>query len=317
MTYAHPFFVLFALLGFIFWAMGHFKILKPAQIYLPLRKEQKKKGWIHMSGFFLGALAWALLGYAMMQPRRPLGFAKNKIEVSDIFFVVDVSFSMKAQDFQPNRLEAAKKKILEFIELRPKDRIGIIIFAHSPFTLLPLSTDLELIKKMVSQIKLGFLGASTNIGDALGLAVVRATKSLAKNKVIILLTDGVSMVGKMTPVQAAHESKSKGIKVYTIGIGRDHTPIKLSGRYQSIPGGSIDLETLRTISEITGGKSFYAENIGALKKVFSDIQKMEKTEIDSHNKVIYEELYHKFLLAGVLLLLFVEWAKRWALREAI
>ncbi len=319
MIYAHPYLAIVALFGFVTWTLSYFKILKPAQIYLPSNYCKTNIKLTQLFGFLMGVIAWFFIGYSLTQPRVPLGFSKNKIKVNDIYFVVDVSRSMMAEDFQPNRLEAAKRKILEFIELRPTDRIGIIIFSDNAFTLLPLSTDLNLVKEMVSEIKIGFLGMGTNIGDALGLAAARGAKSLADNKVIILLTDGVSNVGKMTPVQAAEEAKAQAIKVYTIGIGRkdDQRILRAGGRYQRIPGGSVDLKTLEKIAETTRGKSFYAASESALREVLSEIQKMEKTEINSSARIIYDELYHKFLLIGVFFLVVAELFRRWVLREAI
>ena len=258
MTYAHPYFCLFAVFGFLTWSLSYFKIMKPAQIYFSSnyrKKINQLPAWI---GFVIGLIAWVFIGHALMRPQIPAGVMKNKIEISDIYFVVDVSRSMMAEDFKPNRLEVAKKKILEFIKMRPIDRIGIIIFSDHAFTLLPLSTDLNLVKEMVSEIKIGFLGMGTNIGDALALSVARGAKSLTKNKVIILLTDGVSNVGKMTPLKAAEESRNQGIKIYTIGIGRKGSEkiLRLGRGYQAIPGGSVDLETLRKNISNNKGKKF-------------------------------------------------------------
>ena len=209
MVFAYPLLGFFAVFGGLLWVLDYGKIFRPAQIYLPPKKFQKRNLFSWLFGALLGILAWGFLAYSLMGPRVPLSYAQKKIEVSDIYFVVDVSRSMMAEDFKPNRLAVAKRKILEFIALRPTDRIGVIIFSDNAFTLLPLSTDLGLIQEMVSEIHVGPLGMGTNIGDALGLAVARGAKSLAQNKVIILLTDGVSNVGKMTPLQAAKVSRSK------------------------------------------------------------------------------------------------------------
>ena len=319
MTYVTPYLSLFALLGLIAWTISYFKILRPAEIYLPPKYCKKVKKIPQWFGFLLGVVAWSLIAYSLMRPRIPLGIAKNKIEVNDIYFVVDVSRSMMAEDFRPNRLEVAKRKILEFVNLRPTDRIGIIIFSDHAFTLLPLSTDLGLIEEMISEIKIGFLGMGTNIGDALGLAVARGSQSLTKNKVIILLTDGVSNVGKITPVQAAERSRDQGIKIYTIGIGRENSQriLRMGGSYQRIPGGNIDLETLEKISNITEGKSFYAENESALKEVLNTIQQMEKTEIDNSSRTLYKEIYYKFLFWGILLLAIADLFRKRILREAV
>ena len=247
---------------------------------------------------------------------------KNTIEVNDIFIVLDLSRSMLAEDLKPNRFEAAKIKIQEFVSLFPRDRIGIVIFAEKVFTLLPLSTDLNLINKMVAQIKLGPLGDGTNIGDALALGVGRLLQSLAKNKVMILMTDGVSNVGTMTPLQAAEMAAEQKIKIYTIGIGgaKDaRIPVgpNMFGvqRYQMIPGGSVDEKGLKEIADLTGGKFYMARDNKALENVLGDINKLERTEIEQSGRIIYEELYFKYLLIGVLLLIGTELSRRLLLRE--
>src|SRR5690606_32519325 len=183
----------------------------------------------------------------MTLPKKPAGFVNDPEEVNDVIFVVDVSLSMLADDFKPNRLEVAKQKIQEFVDLRPTDRIALVMFSEKVFTLLPLTSDLKLVRQAISDLRTGFLGSGTNIGDALALGVARGLQSLAKNKVIILLTDGVSNVGTMTPLQAAEEAKNAGIKVYTIAVGGDgDARIPVPGgfgrqRFQYIPGGSFDV----------------------------------------------------------------------------
>jgi Ca-activated chloride channel family protein len=311
---------IFGLVGLIFWIFNYFYFFKKAEIVFPKKFGRNGLGILRGFLFIIGFLGWIFITFSLLGPRKPLGFAKNNIEVNDIFFVVDVSRSMLANDFQPNRLEAAKRKILEFVDLRPSDRIGIIMFSEKAFTLLPLSTDLELIKRMVSEIKVGFLGSGTNIGDALGLAVGRGSQSLAKNKIAILLTDGVSNVGSMTPIQAAELARDQGIKVYTIGVGgRDDAQIPLGsnrlGQFQNIPGGSIDLKTLEQISKITNAKTYLARNEKALREVLSDIGNLERTEIETHGKIIYEELYFKYLFFGVLMLILVEMARNLVIKE--
>lgn len=272
----------------------------------------------------IGLVAWGYITFSLALPRVPLSYAPNEVEVNDIFFVVDVSRSMLATDFKPNRLEVAKQKISDFVALRPKDRIGIVMFSEKAFTLLPLSTDLDLIQDIISEIKVGFLGSGTNIGDALALGVARAAQSLTKNKVIILLTDGVSNVGVMTPEQAAREAAEKNIKTYTIGIGgAEDAKIPLGTsrvgalRYQNIPGGSIDLKTLQEIADITGGKAYFARNEGALGDVLNEIEKLERTEIKTSNKIIYEELYYRYLFIGVLLLIGIELFSKLFIRSVI
>ena len=311
-------FVIVGILGFVFWLMGNFNVFKKAEIYYPNHKN-KSFPWSKIIQFILGALAWALISFSLMGPREPTGNIQEKSEVNDIFLVVDVSRSMLATDFAPNRLEVAKKKIAEFIKLRPTDRVGIIIFGSNVFTLLPLTRDMELIKKMVKNIKVGFLGGGTNMGDAIGLAIARASQSLTENKVVILLTDGVANVGSIEPLQAAEEAAKKNLKIYTIGIGGKHNNkvLKLNpgGQYQKIPGGSVDLETLEKISQITRGKSFFAKDSSALERIFFEIQQLEKTEIEASSIVVYQENYIFYLAWGIFLLMLSEILKRTLFRE--
>lgn len=309
-------------IGLFFWIISYFYWFKRPQLFIPEKYKKRGFPFLRTLIFVLGVVGWLHIAFALAGPRRPLGMDKNTIEVNDIFIVLDLSRSMLAEDLKPNRFEAAKQKIQEFVSLFPKDRIGIVIFAEKVFTLLPLSTDLNLINKMVAQVKLGALGDGTNIGDALALAVGRLLQSLAKNKVIILLTDGVSNVGTLTPLQAAEMAASNGIKIYTVGIGGSkdaRLPVgpNMFGvqRYQVIPGGSIDEKGLREIATLTKAKSYMAYDNKALENVLSDINKLERTEIEQTGKIIYEELYFKYLFIGVLLLIGAELSRRILLRE--
>lgn len=321
MEYREPLLSLIALLAWILWSFDYWKIFRKPLVYLPKTYQISRLTIFRLTFFALGSAAWFYLAIALMGPRIPHSYTKSKIEVNDIFLVVDVSRSMLADDFKPNRLEVAKNKILEFTELRPTDRIGIVTFSEKAFTLLPLTTDLDLIRRMVSDIDVGFLGSGTNIGDALGLAVGRLVQSVAKNKIIILLTDGVNNVGNITPTQAANEARDQKVKIYTIGIGTDENAQIPVGRnmfgqqYQNIPGGSIDEKSLQEISETTGGKSYLAANEKALKDVLSIISKLEKTEIEHSGKIVYEELYLKYLIRGFFILVAAEILRRVVLRE--
>ncbi len=273
--------------------------------------------------FFTGLIGWALLCYSLTQPREPLGQGESNREVIDIALVVDVSRSMLAEDLLPNRLEATKRQIREFAKKRITDRIALIIFSEKVFTLLPLSTDPELLDKVISDINIGFLGSGTNIGDGLGLGVARLMESETKNRVIVLLTDGVNNVGNLTPLQSAEQAKENGIKVYTIGVGSAEDAKIPMGKsvfgtqYQLIPGGSIDYETLKKISDLTGGKFYPATDEEALEKVFSDIDKLERTEIKLNEQIIYKEHYYKYFISGFLLLLLAELLKKLILKEAL
>lgn len=320
--FQHIHYAIFGLVGLAFWLVSFFYLFKKPQLFIP--KKYKKGGFPFLRSliFCLGVVGWLYIAFALAGPRRPMGMDKNTIEVNDIFIVLDLSRSMLAEDLKPNRFEAAKQKIQDFVSLFPKDRIGIVIFAEKVFTLLPLSTDLNLINKMVAQVRLGTLGDGTNIGDALALGVGRLLQSLAKNKILILLTDGVSNVGTLTPLQAAEMAQAQKIKIYTIGIGgaRDaRIPVgpNMFGvqRYQMIPGGSVDEKSLKEIADLTGGKFYMARDNKALENVLSDINKLERTEIEQSGRIIYEELYFKYLLIGVLLLIGAESSRRLLLRE--
>lgn len=322
MEFKNPWLGFLAIILILSYIFNHFQIGKRPEFYVPKNLWKSGLNIKRMIKFIAGFIGLCLIGFSLTLPRLPVGYSKNQIKVNDIFIVVDVSRSMLAVDFAPNRLEAAKERIRDFVKLRPTDRIGIVMFSEKAFTLLPLSTDLKLIEQIIDEIKVGFLGQGTNIGDALALAVGRATQSLADSKVIILLTDGVSNVGNMTPLQAAEQAKKQGVKVYTIGIGqRSNAALLRTGgsrsRYQRIPGGSVDLETLDKIANITGGKSFYANDENALSDVLSEIQKLEKTEIQTSAKVIYKELYWDYLIWGILLFLCSEVFALLTLREVL
>jgi Ca-activated chloride channel family protein len=322
MSFEHINYAIWGLVGLIFWLISFFYWFRKPQLFIP--KKYKKGGFPFLRTliFFAGIIGWLYISFALAGPRRPMGMDKNTIDVNDIFIVLDLSRSMLAEDLKPNRFVAAKEKVVEFVSLFPKDRIGLVIFAERVFTLLPLSTDLELIKKMVDQITLGPLGDGTNIGDALALAVGRLIQSQAKSKVILLLTDGVSNVGTITPLQAAEMAVANKIKIYTVGIGGDRDariPVgsNMFGvqRYQVIPGGSVDAKGLKEIADMTHGKAYMANNNKALKNVLAEINKMERTQIEHSGKIIYQELYFKYLLTGILFLMGAELSRRLLLRE--
>lgn len=319
-----PYNAIWGVVGFLFWTLSFFHIWRKGQLIVPKPTKSFWTKFARLTLFFIGAVGWYFISVALMREREQIGFANSKIEVNDVFIVVDVSRSMLAEDFQPNRMEVTKEKIREFVKLRPTDRIGIIMFSERAFTLLPLSTDLKLIERVINDIQIGFLGSGTNIGDALALGVGRLTQSLAKNKVVLLLTDGVSNVGVITPLQAAQMAKEKNIKVYTIAVGgSDDAQIPLGApvfgkqRYQMIPGGSVDEGGLEEIATITGGKSYSAKNEEALQAVLNEVNNLEKTEIDQNKRALYKELYYRSLIIGIILLLFVEIMRFNIMREVV
>lgn len=323
MEFKYPHLLWLGVVAGIMWALDYWKVFQRAQLYFP--QGQSPFAWwkktLRIVLFTAGAVGWAYLSYSLMQPRKPQKYSPSNIEINDIVITIDVSRSMLAEDLKPNRLEVAKEKIREFTRLRPTDRISVIIFSEKVFTLLPLTTDPTLVDKVLSEISIGYLGSGTNIGDGLALSVARAVNSDTKNKVIILLTDGVANVGTLTPIQAAEEAKKYGIKVYTIGLGTDGDakipvgPGVFGTQYQLIPGGSIDYKTLKEISDLTGGKFYPAKSEEALKEILTDIQKLEKTEIKVNHQIVYDEQFYYYLLLGVAILFGVEVLRRLLLKD--
>lgn len=325
MEFKSPLLLWIGVIAGLLWVLDYWKIFQKAQLYFPVgqaRFEWWKKA-LRFTLFLAGLIGWGYLSYSLMQPRKPQKFSPSSIEVNDIILTIDVSRSMLAEDIKPNRLEVAKEKIREFVRLRPTDRISVIIFSEKVFTLLPLTTDPALVDKVLAEISIGYLGSGTNIGDGLALSVARAVNSETKNKVIVLLTDGVANVGTLTPLQAAEEAKKYGIKVYTIGLGTDDDakiPVGngiFGTQYQLIPGGSIDYKVLKEIADMTGGKFYPAKSEQGLKEILDDIQKLEKTEIKVNHQIVYDEMYYSYLLIGVALLFGVEVFRRLLLKDVV
>lgn len=323
MEYRFPQFLWIGVVVGLLWSLDYWKVFVRSQLYFPLQQHRLlawKKGFRFLL-FLVGILGWAYLSYSLMQPRKPQKFSPSNVEVNDIILCIDVSRSMLAEDIKPNRLEVAKERIREFARMRPTDRISVVIFSEKVFTLLPLTTDPTLVDQVLSEISIGYLGSGTNIGDGLALSVARAVNSDTKNKVVVLLTDGVANVGTLTPIQAAQEAKRYKIKVYTIGLGTDddaRLPVGqglFGTQYQKIPGGSIDYKTLQEISDLTGGKFYPAKSEKALREILDDIQKLEKTEIKVNNQIVYDEQYYQYLLIGVALIFSAEVLRRLLLKD--
>ncbi len=325
MEFKNPLLLWVGVIAGLFWLLDYFKVFQRSQLYFPQQKHNLHwaKHTLRWTLLLAGIIGWGFLSYALMQPRKAQKFSPSNIEVNDIVLCIDVSRSMLAEDIKPNRLEVAKERIRDFARLRPTDRISIIVFSEKVFTLLPLTTDPALIDQVLSEISIGYLGSGTNIGDGLALSVARAVNSDTKNKVIVLLTDGVANVGTMTPLQAAEEAKKYGIKVYTIGLGTDgdaKIPVGngiFGTQYQLIPGGSIDYKTLKEISDLTGGKFYPAKSESALKEILDDIQKLEKTEIKVNHQIVYDEQYYSYLAIGVALIFGVEILRRLLLKDVV
>ena len=321
--YKHPWFCVIGILILIFWLLDYWKIGIRAELGTFQVNKGAKFNLTRIICFLFGLAGLCYFSYGIMGPRSPESFSDSSTEVLDIFLVVDVSRSMMADDIRPSRIEVAREKLREFAALKPKDRIGVIIFSEKVFTLLPLTIDPKLITRIIDNIQIGFLGSGTNIGDAIALAVARLQITETKNKIIILLTDGVSNVGNLTPIQAAEEAKKYGIKIYSIGFGTEsdaRIPVGqgiFGMQYQRIPGGSVDFKMLKQVAESTGARAYTAQSESALKQVLLEIDQLERTETKIQGQVVYNELYYHYLLVGLVLFFLSELFRYIWIRERV
>ncbi|HEY9187195.1 MAG TPA: VWA domain-containing protein [Bacteroidota bacterium] len=243
---------------------------------------------------------------------RPQTSAKGENVFSegiDIVLCLDVSGSMLAADFNPNRLEAAKKVASEFIDGRTNDRIGLVIFSAESFTQCPMTLDYTVLKNLLMEVRSGLLEDGTAIGMGIATSVNRLKDSKAKSKVIILLTDGVNNRGSIDPITATQLAQSYNIRIYTIGVGTiGEAPFPIQTpygiRYQNMPV-EIDENMLKQIAQMTGGEYYRATNNKKLKEIYDKIDKLEKTRIEVKEFRRYTELFYSFLFVA-LLALFVE-----------
>jgi Ca-activated chloride channel homolog len=258
-------------------------------------------------GIVLRSLAIAALIIALARPQSSLSWQNSTTEGIDIIIASDISGSMLAEDFQPNRLEAGKNIAVDFIKNRPDDRIGLVIFSGESFTQCPLTIDHDVLINLFNDVKNGMIDDGTAIGMGLATAVNRLKGSDAKSKVVILLTDGSNNMGSIPPVTAAEIAKQFNVRVYTVGIGTKgfapypvQTPFGI--QYQRIPV-DVDEGTLTKIANITGGKYFRATDNRTLKNIYEQIDKLEKAKIDVTQYHKKTECYLPFALIAVLFLL--------------
>jgi len=259
----------------------------------------------------LRLLAISALIVALARPRNvEVSTKTNTNRGIDIVMAIDVSASMLARDLKPNRLEALKKVAINFVNQRPNDRIGIVVYAGESFTQTPITSDKRIVKNTIRKITWGQMDGGTAIGMGLGSAVNRLKDSKAKSKVIILLTDGENNTGFVDPKTATELAKGLGIKTYTIGIGTNGMapfPVAkdMSGKliFQNAKV-AIDEELLKYIAKETGGKYFRATNNSKLKSIYDEINKLEKTEIEEYKYYNYDEKYRSLVILAGLLLLF-------------
>jgi Ca-activated chloride channel family protein len=316
-------------------------LLLPVMLVWYFIKLKKYEGEIHFSSFsnFKGikkplkarlrhlVLVMRLLGVsliilALARPQSRSSWKDVKTEGIDIVISMDISLSMLAKDFKPNRLEVAKEVIMDFIDARPNDKIGLVIFSGEAFTQCPLTVDHKILKNMFPEIKAGMLDQGTAIGLGLADAVARLKDSKAKSKVIILISDGVSNVGEIAPLTAGEIAKTYGLRVYTIGVGSKGKALQPVAMY---PNGQleydyvdveIDEAVMNKISEMTGGKYFRATDKESLSNIYKEIDKLEKTIISEKSFTNKAEHFLPLGVAALIALLLEFILKRVVFRSA-
>lgn len=297
-------------------------ILVPAFIAFYIIKQQKTNASFRMPGlqpfenagktfrlylrhilFALRISAIILLIIVLARPQSTNRFQDISTEGIDIVLTLDISGSMLARDFKPDRLEASKDVATEFISGRPYDRMGLVVFSGESFTQCPLTTDHAVLINLMREVQSGMIEDGTAIGMGLATAVNRIKDSEAKSKVVILLTDGVNNRGEIAPATAAEIAKTFGIRVYTIGVGTQgvapypvQTPFGM--QYQDMPV-EIDEPILREIAETTGGRYFRATDNNKLLQVYGEIDKLEKSKIDVRQFTRKEEKYFIYALVAL------------------
>ena len=264
-------------------------------------------GVIRHLPFLLRTIALVMIIIAIARPRSSTKMDKIDTEGIDIVLAMDVSTSMLARDFTPDRISAAKDIAIEFISQRPSDRMGIVVFAGESYTQCPLTTDRATLINLMKEIETGLIEDGTAIGNGLATAVARMQNSDAKSRVVILLTDGVNNSGEITPQTAADIAKTYGIRVYTIGVGANGTapyPVMTPwGVQMQNVEGEIDENLRKNIAETTGGRYFRATDNTKLSEIYSEINKMEKARTTIDSFPIYKELFTGFALIALACLL--------------
>lgn len=257
--------------------------------------------------FVLRIAALSLIIIALARPRSSSQMEKIDSEGIDIVFAMDVSTSMLARDFKPDRISAAKDIAIEFIAQRPSDRMGIAVFAGESYTQCPLTTDRATLINLMKEVQTDLIEDGTAIGNGLATAVARMMDSDAKSRVVILLTDGVNNSGEIAPLTAAEIAKTYGVRVYTIGVGANGTapypvmtPWGVELQNMKV---EIDEDLLKSISETTGGRYFRATDNTKLAEIYSEINKMEKARTTVDSFPVYKELFPSYALAALVLLL--------------
>ena len=271
------------------------------------RAPRSLRFWLRPLPIILRVAAVLLFIVALARPVNITEEHETTTDGIDIVMAMDISGSMLARDFTPDRLTSAKHLAAEFVANRRGDRIAVVAFAGEAFTQAPLTSDQATIETMLSRLRSGVVEDGTAIGNGLATAINRLRESSAKSKVIILLTDGVNNRGQISPLMAAEIARDMGIKVYTIGVGtRGRAPypaVDIFGNQTTVMADvEIDEELLREISSMTGGKYYRAVNDEALREIYAEINELETSKVQVTNYQTYEELFLMWVVLGLLFL---------------
>lgn len=298
----------------------YFFILIPFIIYLFFRKEKSKgikvpsiqgikKYSLNSKKYLIGKyfimISCIIMVIGLARPQK-ISDKKIKKDGIDIVVVLDLSKSMLQEDFNPNRLEKSKELLSKFISQRVNDRIGLVIFGGDAYTKIPLTFDTSMLREVVEKIKVDDITSNnrTAIGMGVGVAINRLKESESKSKVIILMTDGENNYGELSPIDATKLAKELGIKIYTIGIGAYERNVpSFFGVMRKVKNIELDENLLTKMAEETNGKYFRASDEKSFEEIFSEINKLEKTEIEKQDFVQKEELYMSFVKASLIFLL--------------
>lgn len=316
LSFAQPKFLwLLLLIPVISWLKGKFGgtpgvLFSTTKTIAKIGGRRRSRAGDFLTGLLYLALACLIL--ALARPQLGKTITRTQASGVDIMLVIDVSRSMLAEDFtiggqRANRLEAIKRVTEQFIEERPNDRIGIVAFAGRPYLVSPLTLDHDWLISNLDRTKIGLVEDGTAIGSALAAASSRLKDKEAKSKLVVLLTDGDNNMGRVTPLTAAEAAKALGIKVYTIGSGsRGNAPypfVDPFGRtvYRQIPV-EFNEESLKEIAAMTGGSYFRATDTQSLQQIFSEIDELEKSQVEIQKVAQYRDLFPWFVFAGTVLL---------------
>ena len=281
----------------------------PLQMSSTVVFRQTAPGWKHYMRYGLFALRMLAVGCLILvlaRPQTSLNRQDISVEGIDIVLATDISSTMRAEDLKPNRLEAAKEVGNEFINSRPDDRIGLVIFSGESFTQCPITSNHAFLMNLYKEVTFGMIDDGTAIGDGLATAINRLKESKAKSKVIILLTDGINNMGSIDPKSAAEIAEMFGIRIYTIGVGTQGTalipvPTPFGTQYQNL-NVQIDEALLQKISALTNGKYFRATNKQKLHEIYKEIDRLEKSKIDVTEFSRKKEEFLPFIILALVLL---------------